>query len=52
LVNTGGEAHSRLFTVSCKIAAVEKEISAVASSVRKAEQMVAAQLLIELEKSS
>ena len=30
----------------------EKEISAVASSVRKAEQMVAAQLLIELEKSS
>jgi len=52
LVNTGGEAHSRLFTVSCKIAAVEKEISAVASSVRKAEQMVAAKLLIELEKSS
>ena len=52
LVNTGGEAHSRLFTVSCKIAAVEKEISAVASSVRKAEQMVAAQLLIELEKSA
>ena len=52
LVNTGGEAHSRLFTVSCKIAAVEQEISAVASSVRKAEQMVAAQLLIELEKSS
>jgi ribonuclease-3 len=52
LVKTGGEAHSRLFTVSCKIAAVENEISAVASSVRKAEQMVAAQLLIELEKAS
>ncbi len=49
LINTGGEAHSRLFTVSCKIAAVEKEMSATASSRRKAEQMVAEQLIIELE---
>jgi ribonuclease-3 len=52
LINTGGEAHSRLFTVSCKIAAVEKEMSATASSRRKAEQMVAEQLIIELELSS
>ena len=49
LINTGGEAHSRLFTVSCKIAAVEKEMSATASSRRKAEQMVAEQLINELE---
>jgi ribonuclease-3 len=52
LVDTGGEAHSRLFTVSCKIAAVEKEMSATASSRRKAEQMVAEQLITELELSS
>ncbi len=47
LVNTDGEAHSRLFKVSCKIAAMDKEISAVASSVRKAEQIVAAHRIIE-----
>jgi ribonuclease-3 len=52
LVNTGGEAHSRLFTVSCKITDVDREVSAIASSRRKAEQMVAEQLLIELELSS
>lgn len=49
LVNTGGEAHSRLFTVSCKIDAVDKTVSATASSRRKAEQLVAEQLLVELE---
>ena len=49
LVNTGGEAHSRLFTVSCKIDQVDKTISATASSRRKAEQLVAEQLLSELE---
>ncbi|MDG1165158.1 MAG: ribonuclease III [Porticoccaceae bacterium] len=49
LVNTGGEAHSRLFTVSCKIDAVDKTVSATASSRRKAEQLVAEQLLAELE---
>ena len=49
LVNTGGEAHSRLFTVSCKIDQVDKTISATASSRRKAEQLVADQLLSELE---
>ena len=50
LVNTGGEAHSRLFTVSCRIDMVDKIISATASSRRKAEQMVAEELLTELEK--
>ncbi|MGB0669147.1 MAG: ribonuclease III [Porticoccaceae bacterium] len=49
LVKTGGEAHSRLFTVSCKIDQVDKTISATASSRRKAEQLVAQQLLSELE---
>ena len=49
LVNTGGEAHSRLFTVICKIDQVNKTISATASSRRKAEQLVAEQLLSELE---
>ena len=49
LVNTGGEAHSRLFTVSCKIDQVDKTVSATASSRRKAEQLVAEQLLSELE---
>ena len=49
LVDTGGEAHSRLFTVSCKIDQVDKAVSATASSRRKAEQLVAQQLLSELE---
>lgn len=51
LVGTGGEAHSRLFTVSCKIAAVETAMTATASSRRRAEQMVAEQLLKEVEKA-
>ena len=51
LVSTGGEAHSRLFTVSCKIAAVEAAMTATASSRRRAEQMVAEKLLEEVEKS-
>ena len=51
LVSTGGEAHSRLFTVSCKIAAVEAAMTATASSRRRAEQMVAEQLLEKVEKS-
>jgi dsRNA-specific ribonuclease len=40
-----------LFTVSCKITAVEQEMTATATSRRRAEQMVAEQLLIELEKN-
>ena len=51
LVETGGEAHSRLFTVSCKIEVVGQEMTATASSRRRAEQMVAEQLLNELEKN-
>lgn len=51
LVSTGGKAHSRLFTVSCKIGAVETAMIATASSRRRAEQMVAEQLLEEVEKS-
>ena len=50
LTHTGGEAHSRLFTVSCRIALLDKDYSATASSRRKAEQMVAEQLLNDLEK--
>jgi ribonuclease-3 len=50
LVETGGEAHSRLFTVSCKLDVVKDEMSATASSRRRAEQMVAEQLLTQLEK--
>lgn len=49
LANTGGEAHSRLFTVNCRIDAVKETVSATASSRRKAEQMVAEQLLTALE---
>jgi ribonuclease-3 len=51
LINTGGEAHNRLFTVSCKIDAVEQLMTATASSLRKAEQLVAGMLLDELERS-
>ena len=51
LVDTGGEAHSRLFTVSCKIDAVGQEMTAIATSRRRAEQVVAEQLLTELEKN-
>ena len=51
LINTGGEAHSRSFTVSCKIDVVEDLMTATASSLRKAEQLVAGLLLAELERS-
>lgn len=51
IVNIQGEAHSRLFTVSCKIDQLEEEYSAMATSRRKAEQMVAGQLLLVLEKT-
>jgi ribonuclease-3 len=51
LIGTGGEAHSRLFTVSCQISAVETTMTATATSRRRAEQMVAEQLLEEVEKS-
>jgi ribonuclease-3 len=49
VVKTQGEDHSRLFTVSCKIADLENPAEATASSRRKAEQLVAQQLLKQLE---
>ncbi|MDG1818914.1 MAG: ribonuclease III [Porticoccaceae bacterium] len=49
LVKTQGEDHSRLFTISCKIADIESAAEATASSRRKAEQLVAEQLLTVLE---
>ena len=49
VVKTQGEDHSRLFTISCKIADIEAAAEATASSRRKAEQLVAEQLLLELE---
>ena len=49
VIETGGEAHSRLFTISCKIDLLEREFIATASSRRKAEQMVAEQFLSTLE---
>jgi ribonuclease-3 len=51
LINTGGEPHSRSFTVSCKIDVVEDLMTATASTLRKAEQLVAGLLLDELERS-
>jgi len=52
VVKTEGEDHSRLYTMSCKIAAVDAAAQATASSRRKAEQLVAEKLLQELEKNS
>jgi len=49
VVKTQGEDHSRLFTISCKITDVESAAEATASSRRKAEQLVAEQLLEQLE---
>ena len=49
LIETGGEAHSRLFTVSCEIDFLGCLFTATASSRRKAEQMVAEQFLTTIE---
>lgn len=49
LIETGGEAHSRLFTVSCEIDFFGRLFTATASSRRKAEQMVAEQFLAAME---
>ena len=49
VVKTQGEDHSRLFTISCKIATIESAAEATASSRRKAEQLVAEELLKQLE---
>ena len=45
LVKTRGEAHSRTFTVSCKIKPLDSEFQATSDSRRKAEQLVAEQIL-------
>jgi ribonuclease-3 len=49
LIDTGGQPHSRLFTVRCKIDAVESAMTATSSSLRRAEQLVAELLIKELE---
>lgn len=49
VVKTQGEDHSRLFTMSCKIDAVAEAAEATASSRRKAEQLVAEELVKKLE---
>lgn len=49
VVKTEGEDHSRLFTMSCTIDAVEETAQATASSRRKAEQLVAEKLVKKLE---
>ena len=49
VVKTEGEDHSRLFTMSCTIDAVEETAEATASSRRKAEQLVAEKLVKKLE---
>ena len=45
LVKTRGEAHRRTFTVSCKIEPLDSEFHATSDSRRKAEQLVAEQIL-------
>lgn len=49
VVKIEGEDHSRLFTMSCTIDAVEETAQATASSRRKAEQLVAEKLVKKLE---
>lgn len=48
VVKTEGKDHNRLFTVSCNIEHLDTTAEATASSRRKAEQLVAAQLLEQL----
>ena len=48
LMETVGEAHRRLFTVECVLSSIDIEAKASASSVKKAEQIVAEKLLIEI----
>ena len=49
IVSTQGGDHNRMFTISCEIAGIESMAVATASSRRKAEQLVAEQLLKQLE---
>ena len=52
VIKTEGKDHNRQFTVSCKIDESESTAEATASSRRKAEQLVAEQLLEQLSKQS
>jgi len=49
LIHTGGEAHRRIFTVSCRLDDHPQPVTGSASSRRQAEQQVAEQLLNDLE---
>ena len=51
VIKTEGKDHNRLFTVSCKIEQLGSAAEATASSRRKAEQLVAEQLLEQLSSS-
>ena len=51
VVKTEGKDHNRLFTVSCQIEQLGSAAEATASSRRKAEQLVAEQLLEQLSNS-
>ena len=48
LIDTLGEAHRRLFTVECVLSSIDIEAKASASSVKKAEQIVAEKLLTKI----
>ena len=50
VVAVEGEAHDQTFTVECKISELDKVVTGVASSRRKAEQLAAAQVLELLNK--
>lgn len=45
VVNVQGEAHNQTFTVECKVNQLDKPMTGIASSRRKAEQLAAAQVL-------
>ncbi len=48
LMDMAGEAHRRLFTVECVLSSIDIEAKASASSVKKAEQIVAEKLLTKI----
>ena len=52
LMKTVGPPHDRQFTVSCRIAGIDRNVEATATNRRKAEQLVAEQMLMELKSGS
>lgn len=48
VIDTSGEAHAQLFTVSCEVASAGQRITATGSSRKSAEQKAAAQMLSAL----